>query len=675
MVLADSSMGEFTVKHLVNETCETVKAELKDFFKNRKPDDMILLYICGLAIKDEADGIYFIVADSARENLESSITARYLRDLIRSTPARLQLVVFDCRYAGVFPEGGVEDDAKLGPMAGLSGEGRFALSSTNQLTWAWEKFAPGDPVAVRDPNPWLLDDFTKALKTGLADLDQNRVITIRELADYLVQASTEARPDLPNDGRPSRWAWDKSKEDEVVIGKAALPEEDKEPTGRRERFDLAQVIRRPILELISPSYILDSHYFLLDWNDAFDEVVAKPLRLARGIMHVGVFIRSLKNSEEVVHQPVSARRDGRHRGDGLRYLGVRVAWPGLLSQDRFAQIVKQHRQTLGWSVNLNVKSVEHDEPGFWKAILDRIESQVGWSSYAAVYDQLLLEFREYGKLVELVASSQVGDPYRCRAPQAAAAGNGSLRLLENDQIQEVWAVEINETMLNRFREKLVNSKVKDSERLTIFKDNVARLDGFPPSTFDAAIMMNVLYAIDDRRECLRNINRILKVGGILSLSTSYRETDVKRLFDAMEAGLKKKGLLDRYREAIGVAWIRHERMMPMILRDTIQDTVHMIEEAGFELEGGPVKSYVDAVIVIKARRPLDPTLPASTRSDIAVTAKRRNRTPPPGQCRRDVFLDAIAADLGAWSRPRHRAVAREGGGLLRRPPPRRAFDD
>lgn len=165
---------------------------------------------------------------------------------------------------------------------------------------------------------------------------------------------------------------------------------------------------------------------------------------------------------------------------------------------------------MGWSVSLNVKEVEREEQTFWKTILKRIQDEVGWSRYAVVYDNLLLEFEEYGKLIKLVAD-QVGSAARC-IDLGAGTGNTTLHLLESDPEREVWYVEINETMLRHFRAKLKSQHLDYGDRLTIIKDNIIRLDKFPPSSFDAAIMTNVLYAIDDREECLRNVNRILKTG-------------------------------------------------------------------------------------------------------------------------------------------------------------------
>jgi ubiquinone/menaquinone biosynthesis C-methylase UbiE len=56
------------------------------------------------------------------------------------------------------------------------------------------------------------------------------------------------------------------------------------------------------------------------------------------------------------------------------------------------------------------------------------------------------------------------------------------------------------------------------ERLTAIKDDIVRLGAlqYQHGYFDGAIMINVLYAVQDPLECLRQACRILKPGGVLA---------------------------------------------------------------------------------------------------------------------------------------------------------------
>ena len=62
----------------------------------------------------------------------------------------------------------------------------------------------------------------------------------------------------------------------------ALPGEHEGSVRPEDRWQLTREIRRPVLDLIGPTYVLDTSYHFLDWNPAFEELVAKPLRLRRG---------------------------------------------------------------------------------------------------------------------------------------------------------------------------------------------------------------------------------------------------------------------------------------------------------------------------------------------------------------------------------------------------------
>ena len=77
----------------------------------------------------------------------------------------------------------------------------------------------------------------------------------------------------------------------------------------------------------------------------------------------------------------------------------------------------------------------------------------------------------------------------------------------------------------------------------------------------------------------------MKPGGILALSTPHRLTDVDALFERLSAAIDQQGLLDRFEEYFDAALDRHKAMLEMIHRDTIDDTVRMLEEAGFRSRG------------------------------------------------------------------------------------------
>jgi ubiquinone/menaquinone biosynthesis C-methylase UbiE len=373
-----------------------------------------------------------------------------------------------------------------------------------------------------------------------------------------------------------------------------LPYEETDATSSIDAvWTAARDVRRPILDLIGPSYVLDATYHFLDWNPAFDLLVATPLGLRRR-QHAEAFVRHLANVQEVVERSKIVFAPGRDPIVDVEVLEFKSEQYGLIRFQKLAAEIADHQgNTLAWSVNLNIIDAERSVE-LWNAIAERMASYVRWSKYAVSYDKLLLNFDDYGALVDRV-TKMVGTSQRC-IDLGAGTGNGTLRLLKNPGVKEVWAVEQNESMLEYLR-----GKARDHvSRLTIVKEDIGRLEELPANYFDAAICINVLYAVEDREKCLRQAWRLLKPGGTLALSTSHRETDFHQLFGRMQEVLTRKGLFESLKPNYESAEAIHEAMKDLIRRDTREDIRTYVERAGFRISEWHDQEYVDAVVVVKA---------------------------------------------------------------------------
>jgi ubiquinone/menaquinone biosynthesis C-methylase UbiE len=128
------------------------------------------------------------------------------------------------------------------------------------------------------------------------------------------------------------------------------------------------------------------------------------------------------------------------------------------------------------------------------------------------------------------------------------------------------------------------------------------LDDYPKNYFDAAIMINVLYAVDDSVKCLRQVRRLLKPGGRLFLSTSHSETDLGRLFLRMRKVLQGKGLWEELEEDFNQTRDRHVQMDGLIHRETKERIRDYLENAGFTIKNWLDDEYVGAVVIVVAER-------------------------------------------------------------------------
>jgi ubiquinone/menaquinone biosynthesis C-methylase UbiE len=362
---------------------------------------------------------------------------------------------------------------------------------------------------------------------------------------------------------------------------------------------VVQDTARQTLDLMGPSYTLDNTYYFSDWNPAFDMLVAKPLGLARAD-HCVDFIKRLENCDEVVDRSKNVFAPGKDPLVDNEELRFQSPTYGLIKFRKIAALINDEKgNPLNWTVNLNIVSAEK-EAELWQDVEQKLQEVVNWSRYAVSYDKLLDLFTDYHDLVDLVIS-QVGGAQLC-ADLGAGTGNATLKLLQAEPTRQVWAVESNEMMLQYLKQK-VGSHLG---RLTAIKDDIVRLGAlrYQNDYFDAAIMINVLYAVQDPLECLRQACRILKPGGVLAVSTPHKNTDVKKLLKKLRDVLQSKDLFESLAEEFETAKLVHEKMDHMIHRDTKADIRRYIEEAGLEIRDWHDSAYADAVVVVTAVKPI-----------------------------------------------------------------------
>ena len=133
---------------------------------------------------------------------------------------------------------------------------------------------------------------------------------------------------------------------------------DRSSVNVEDRWELVHSVRRPILDLIMPAYLLSSQFRFLDWNPMFDEVVARPLGLVRGA-HAGDFVVELANSAKVVERSQKVFRIGAAPLVDIEELQLETGKYGLIRFQKIAaQIPGNTGELRAWSVCLNVLYVK-----------------------------------------------------------------------------------------------------------------------------------------------------------------------------------------------------------------------------------------------------------------------------------------------------------------------------
>ena len=377
---------------------------------------------------------------------------------------------------------------------------------------------------------------------------------------------------------------------------------DENPLPLDARWKLVQDLRSNLWDNIVPCYILDENFFFLDWNPAFDQMFARPLRLQRN-MHAQHFVVKLANAASVIERSKRIFTPGEMPMVDLEELSIQLDDYGLIRMRKLAaQIYDQELAQRGWSVILNIESVEKNIK-FWSDLESRLKRDNNWSRYAKSYDSLLLNFDGYSDLINKVLSYQ--DDSEVCADLGMGTGNLTFKLLESPRTREIWGFDSNEDMLENFRQKIKSPSVRRKVRnhLRVVKgDLYISLQEMGQDYFDTCFMINVLYSLERPRAVLRQVYRVLKKGGRLVLTTSHKDTDVDKLFDRIRIQLTEKGLWDKFKNNYCDAYDRHQAMIDQIRRDSVDDILAYLSSAGFSVQEGPFHTYEDSVVLIIAEK-------------------------------------------------------------------------
>jgi uncharacterized caspase-like protein len=198
--LLDRTMGDFGRVHVLkNPSSPEFSSALERLFRDssRKSTDTVVFYFSGHGVKD-ADGRLFLATSGTDPNLlrSTSIAAGFVHELMQGSPARTQIVILDCCFAGAFGRDLVKGGRDVGLVDQLPpSRGRVVLAGSSAIEFSFEDTA--GPVADGKPSVFT-DALITGLRTGAADLDGDGIITVDELftyaSDRLVDAAARQRP-------------------------------------------------------------------------------------------------------------------------------------------------------------------------------------------------------------------------------------------------------------------------------------------------------------------------------------------------------------------------------------------------------------------------------------------------------------------------------------------------
>lgn len=210
--LQSPNIGNFDeVVPLLNEDCATVRRAIARFFEARGRDDLLLMYFSGHGVRDDHGHLYLAVRDTERDLLSgTAIEASFVTARMDRSQSKRLVLILDCCHSGAFGYGakGVHG-ASVGTATAFegTGRGRVVLTATDSTQYAWE----GDQVSGETDNSLFTHHLIAGLKSGAADRDEDGLITIDELYEYI-------HDQVLNDTTkqtPGKWAF--GQQGEIVI--------------------------------------------------------------------------------------------------------------------------------------------------------------------------------------------------------------------------------------------------------------------------------------------------------------------------------------------------------------------------------------------------------------------------------------------------------------------------
>ncbi|MEA3413653.1 MAG: SUMF1/EgtB/PvdO family nonheme iron enzyme [Pseudomonadota bacterium] len=192
---------EENVRVLENETSYLARREIQHFFKNKKSDDLLVLYFAGHGMQDPDGHLCISFRDTDPDLLEATgIEARFVSRLMDNSRAKRQVVMLDCCYSGAFTHGANardSGDAIMNTKDAFTfqeepgGKARVVIASCDRQQVSLEK--PGEGTG--SDNAVFTEALIKALESGEA-ADEKGDVTVNSLYEYVYHRVTDITGNL-----------------------------------------------------------------------------------------------------------------------------------------------------------------------------------------------------------------------------------------------------------------------------------------------------------------------------------------------------------------------------------------------------------------------------------------------------------------------------------------------
>lgn len=203
-VLADPGIGGFEVTQVINSSAQEIRLAIEEFVTERRPDDLLVIYLSCHGLIDQRRRLYFAATDTLKHRLAATgVESQWLLDQMDDCRARRQVIIFDCCFSGAFARGakGGDTDVDLGNRFHGHGRGRIVLTASRGTEYSFE----GTPLpgAVSEAGSVFTGALVQGLRTGDADRDNDGFISVDEAYAYAFDSLRTANANQT----PQRWLY------------------------------------------------------------------------------------------------------------------------------------------------------------------------------------------------------------------------------------------------------------------------------------------------------------------------------------------------------------------------------------------------------------------------------------------------------------------------------------
>ncbi|MFJ2829250.1 caspase family protein [Streptomyces sp. NPDC087263] len=191
-VLRDPAIAGFEVTTLVNQPHHLVGEAIGDFYRDRRRDDLTLLYFTGHGLKDDDGRLHLAMANTRRDGLLfTALSAEQIDRAMEGCASRQKVLILDCCYSGAFPAGRISKaDTAVHALERFQGRGRTVLTASDATQYSFE----GNQAHGQAVQSVFTRYLVQGLRDGSADLDGDGDITLDELYGYVHDRVVDEMP-------------------------------------------------------------------------------------------------------------------------------------------------------------------------------------------------------------------------------------------------------------------------------------------------------------------------------------------------------------------------------------------------------------------------------------------------------------------------------------------------